>query len=53
MNQPLQPSLSANLALLDSMFGSSADYYAKPLRIAGVRAAIVLFDNLSSLQALW
>ncbi len=50
---PLKTVLAENLAILEDMFGDSADYYAKPIRISGVRAAIVLFDNLTALQALW
>lgn len=53
MKTSLQPSLEENLASFATMFGSSADYYAKRIRIAGVPAAILLFDNLASLQMLW
>jgi spore germination protein KA len=53
MKKPLSASLSENLSVLDSMFGASADYYAKPVRLAGMDAAILMLDNLSSVQALW
>lgn len=51
--QQLSISLEANLAALDSMFGTSADYYAKPIRIYGCRGAIILFDGMASLEGLW
>ncbi len=50
---PLEKSIDRNLALLEARFGASADYYAKPVRIAGIRGEIILFDNLAGLQALW
>ncbi len=53
MKRSLCASLSENLTVLDTMFGASSDYYAKPVRIAGIQGAILLFDNLSSLQSLW
>lgn len=52
MKRLLTSSLEENLCALDGMFGSSGDFYAKPIRICGVRGAILLFDNLAGLQAL-
>ena len=48
--QQLSQSLSANLAALDRMFGSSADYYAKEITIYHCKAVILLFDGMASLQ---
>ena len=45
--------LSENLAKLNTMFGASADYYAKQICICGCPAAIVLFDGMASLSSLW
>ena len=49
----LSQSLAANLAVLDKMFGTSADYYAKEIRIYHCRGCIVLFDGMASLDSLW
>ena len=43
--QQLSQNLSANLAALDRMFGSSADYYAKEITIYHCRGSILLFDG--------
>lgn len=51
--QQLSASLEQNLAMLDTMFGSSADYYAKPIQIYHCRGAIVLFDGMASVESLW
>lgn len=45
--------LEENLVVLNDMFGTSGDFYAKKISIDGVPAAIVLFDNLAGLQGLW
>ena len=45
--------LSENLAELNTMFGASADYYAKQISICGCPAAILLFDGMASLSSLW
>ena len=41
----LSQSLAANLAVLDKMFGTSADYYAKEITIYHCRGSILLFDG--------
>ena len=41
----LAEKLSENLAALDTMFGASADYYAKRITVCGCDGAIVLFDG--------
>ena len=51
--QQLSQNLSANLAALDRMFGSSADYYAKEITIYHCKAVILLFDGMASLDSLW
>ena len=51
--QQLTTKLSENLAALNTMFGASADYYAKQIRICGCPAAILLFDGMASLSSLW
>lgn len=51
--QQLSSSLEQNLAVLDTMFGTSADYYAKPIQIYRCKGAIVLFDGMASLESLW
>ena len=51
--QQLSQSLSANLAALDRMFGSSADYYAKEITIYHCKAVILLFDGMASLDSIW
>ena len=45
----LSQSLAANLAVLDKMFGTSADYYAKEITIYHCRGSILLFDGMASL----
>ena len=49
----LSAKLSENLAALDTMFGASADYYAKKVCIRGCPGAILLFDGMASQSALW
>ncbi len=51
--QQLAQQLEQNLTELDTMFGSSADYYAKRVRIYRCPAAILLFDGMASLESLW
>ena len=51
--QQLSANLKENLAVFDTMFGPSADYYAKQICICGCQAAILLFDNMASLSTLW
>ena len=51
--QQLSAKLSENLAALNTMFGASADYYAKQVCICGCPGAIVLFDGMASLASLW
>ena len=43
----LSQSLAANLAVLDKMFGTSADYYAKEITIYHCRGSILLFDGMA------
>ncbi len=50
--QQLSNKLSENLAALNTMFGDSADYYAKKISICGCPGAIVLFDGMASLDSL-
>ena len=49
----LSPKLTENLALLDEMFGSSADFYSKEVELYRCRGALVLFDGMASLESLW
>ena len=49
----LSSSLSENLAAFNTMFGPSADYYAKQVTVGGCPAAILLFDGMASLTSLW
>ena len=49
----LSPKLTENLALLDEMFGSSADFYSKEVELYHCRGALVLFDGMASLESLW
>ena len=49
----LSSNLSENLAAFHTMFGQSADYYAKQVTVAGCPAAILLFDGMASLSSLW
>lgn len=51
--QELSHELAANLERLQSMFGASADYYAKEITIYHCRGAIVMFDGMASLETLW
>ena len=44
----LSQSLAANLAVLDKMFGTSADYYAKEITIYHCRGSILLFDGMAN-----
>ena len=48
----LSPKLTENLALLDEMFGSSADFYSKEVELYHCRGALVLFDGMASLPSL-
>ena len=49
----LKAQLGENLSALDRMFGSSADYYAKKIRLYGCPGAILIFDGMASLETLW
>lgn len=49
----LSSSLEENLAALNARFGASADFYAKRIELYHCPGAIVLFDNMASLQSLW
>ena len=49
----LSSSLEENLAALNARFGASADFYAKRIELYHCSGAIVLFDNMASLEALW
>ena len=49
----LSSSLSENLAAFNTMFGPSADYYAKQVTLGGCPGAILLFDGMASLSTLW
>ena len=49
----LSSNLSENLAAFNTMFGPSADYYAKQVTVGGCPAAILLFDGMTSLSSLW
>ena len=49
----LSPKLTENLALLNEMFGSSADFYSKEVELYHCRGALVLFDGMASLESLW
>lgn len=53
MKRQLYPELSKNLAVFENMFGSSVDYYAKPIQIKDHRAAILMFDGITSMDMLW
>ena len=53
MPKQLSRNLAQNWAVLQDMFGSSGDFYAKQIQIQGVDAAIVLFDNLAGLSDFW
>lgn len=52
-DETLSTSLAQNLKRLDGIFGASADYYAKPLEIAGCKAAVILFDGIAGTATLW
>ncbi len=45
--------LAQNEKMLDEMFGSSADYYAKEITIYHCRCCVVMFDGMASLESLW
>lgn len=49
----LSPQLAENLALLNEMFGSSADFYSKKIELYHCPGALVLFDGMASLESLW
>ncbi len=49
----LSANLAHNLKRLDAIFGTSADYYAKPIEIAGCNAAVILFDGIAGTATLW
>ena len=49
----LSSSLEENLAALNARFGDSADFYAKRIELYHCPGAIVLFDNMASLESLW
>lgn len=51
--QQLSNRLEENLSDLASIFGSSADYYAKRVVLYDCPAALLLFDGLASLESLW
>lgn len=42
----LSPKLTENLALLNEMFGSSADFYSKKVELYHCHGALVLFDGM-------
>lgn len=48
----LDRSLQVNLQILNSIFGSSADFYTKELAISGIPCAIAMFTGLSSPEKL-
>ena len=48
----LSSSLEENLAALNARFGASADFYAKRIELYHCPGAIVLFDNMASLESL-
>ena len=45
--------LDENLEALNARFGDSADFYAKRIELYHCPGAIVLFDNMASLESLW
>ena len=49
----LSSSLEKNLAAHNARFGASADFYAKRIELYHCPGAIVLFDNMASLESLW
>ena len=51
--QKLSLSLRENLSRLDSIFGTSSDFYTKQIELGGVPCAIVLFTGISSPEKLW
>ena len=51
--QQLSQNLAENRAVLDAMFGASADYYAKEIVLYHCQGCIVLFDGMASLDSLW
>ena len=53
ISTPLRQELEKNLAALNARFGASADFYAKHIELYHCPGAIVLFDNMASLESLW
>lgn len=53
MNNKLYKSVENNRAALCEMFGNSADFYTKKIRILGFDCCICMFENLSSIERLW
>ena len=53
MPKQISSQLAQNWAVLQDMFGTSGDFYAKQIQIQGVAGAIVLFDNLAGLGEFW
>ena len=53
ISTPLRQELEKNLAALNARFGASADFYAKRIELYHCPGAIVLFDNMASLESLW
>ena len=49
----LSSSLEENLEALNARFGASADFYAKRIELYHCPGAIVIFDNMASLESLW
>ncbi|HJD21732.1 MAG TPA: spore germination protein [Candidatus Gemmiger faecigallinarum] len=52
-SQKLSSSLQENLSRLDSIFGSSADFYTKAITLGDIPCAIALFTGISSPEKLW
>ena len=49
---PISLSLAENVRFLQDTFGTSTDFYSKPLNIGGIDCRIVLFTGLSSPEKL-
>lgn len=49
---PISLSLAENVRFLQNTFGTSTDFYSKPLNIGGIDCRIVLFTGLSSPEKL-
>ncbi len=49
----ISDSLAENRATLETMFGKSADFYAKNVELYGCAGTIFLFDGMASLETLW